>query len=163
MPKASIIRKKLSAKTKLYEKHEIASKEQTAPFPIGRCKQTQATQADMQPSILEDITPQRRLPFLRNSEIMKDRRKLSLVNALSVVMVMAIGITYLTMRDVKQRNYEVLVNCRRGIRYRGTKELSVVVKQAAARLKQSTATIAELTKLAEDFKEVVKSFKDGKG
>ncbi|MBF8277424.1 MAG: hypothetical protein HW390_2497 [Candidatus Brocadiaceae bacterium] len=39
------------------------------------------------------------------------------------------------------------------------KEISVVVKQAATGLKQSTATIAELTKLAEDFKEVVKKFK----
>lgn len=95
---------------------------------------------------------------------MKIGVKLSLVNALSVVMVMAIGITYLTMRDVKQRNYEVLNNCRR-VRdtVSGTmKELSVVVKQAATGLKQSTATIAELTKLAEDFKEVVKKFKTGK-
>ncbi|MEK7296502.1 MAG: DUF3365 domain-containing protein [Planctomycetota bacterium] len=43
---------------------------------------------------------------------MKIGIKLSLVNALAVVIVMAIGITYLTMRDVKQRNYEVLNNCR---------------------------------------------------
>ncbi|MBF8277425.1 MAG: methyl-accepting chemotaxis sensory transducer [Candidatus Brocadiaceae bacterium] len=43
---------------------------------------------------------------------MKIGIKLSLVNALAVVIVMAIGITYLTMRDVKQRNNEVLNNCR---------------------------------------------------
>ncbi len=43
---------------------------------------------------------------------MKIGIKLSLVNALAVVIIMAIGITYLTMRDVKQRNHEVLNNCR---------------------------------------------------
>ncbi|HJW85672.1 MAG TPA: DUF3365 domain-containing protein [Candidatus Brocadiaceae bacterium] len=43
---------------------------------------------------------------------MKIGIKLSLVNALAVVIVMAVGITYLTMRDVKQRNNEVLNNCR---------------------------------------------------
>lgn len=43
---------------------------------------------------------------------MKIGIKLSLVNALAVVIIMAIGITYLTMRDVKQRNNEVLTNCR---------------------------------------------------
>ena len=39
------------------------------------------------------------------------------------------------------------------------KEISEVVKQTAAGLKQSTTAVAELNKLADDSKEVVKKFK----
>jgi methyl-accepting chemotaxis protein len=39
------------------------------------------------------------------------------------------------------------------------KEISDVVKQTAAGLKQSTTAVAELNKLTDDSKEVVKKFK----
>ncbi|MEK6635438.1 MAG: methyl-accepting chemotaxis protein [Planctomycetota bacterium] len=39
------------------------------------------------------------------------------------------------------------------------REISEVVKQTAVRLKQTTAAVAELNKLADDFKEIVKKFK----
>ena len=43
---------------------------------------------------------------------MKIGIKLSLVNAIVVIVIMAISITFLTMRDVRHRNNEVLKLCR---------------------------------------------------